>query len=98
VGQTKNPINQKKHGVSFQSKRVSTISRLVLMKPEYDLANMKSRPNPFAQQLKQQVTLPLRIDVINFFEKKAKEKGISYQELIDLYLQDCVTNDRELSF
>jgi hypothetical protein len=68
------------------------------MKSEYDLANMKSRPNPFAQQLKQQVTLPLRIDVINFFEKKAKEKGISYQELIDLYLQDCVTNDRELSF
>jgi hypothetical protein len=94
----KNLTNQKKHGVSFQSKRVSTISRLVLMKPEYDLANMKSRPNPFAQQLKQQVTLPLRIDVINFFEKKAKEKGISYQELIDLYLQDCVTNDRELSF
>ena len=68
------------------------------MKSEYDLATMKSRPNPFAQQLKQQVTLPLRIDVINFFEKKAKEKGISYQELIDLYLQDCVTNDRELSF
>ena len=68
------------------------------MKSEYDLANMKSHPNPFAQQLKQQVTLPLRIDVINFFEKKAKEKGISYQELIDLYLQDCVKNDRELSF
>jgi uncharacterized protein (DUF4415 family) len=59
---------------------------------------MKSRPNPFAQQLKRQVTLPLRIDVIDFFEKKAKEKGISYQELIDLYLQDCVTNDREISF
>ena len=68
------------------------------MKSEYDLANMKSRPNPFAQQLKRQVTLPLRIDVIGFFEKKAKEKGISYQELIDLYLQDCVTNDRELTF
>lgn len=68
------------------------------MKSEYDLANMKSRPNPFAQQLKRQVTLPLRIDVIDFFEKKAKEKGISYQELIDLYLQDCMTNDRELTF
>jgi uncharacterized protein (DUF4415 family) len=68
------------------------------MKSEYDLANIKSRPNPFAQQLKRQVTLPLRIDVIDFFEKKAKEKGISYQELIDLYLQDCVTNDQELSF
>lgn len=68
------------------------------MKLEYDLAKMKSRPNLFAEQLNQQVTLPLRIDVINFFEKKAKEKGISYQELIDLYLQDCVTNNRELSF
>ncbi|NCR43521.1 MAG: UPF0223 family protein [Microcystis aeruginosa G13-07] len=68
------------------------------MKSEYDLANIKSRPNPFAQQLKRQVTLPLRIDVIDFFEKKAKEKGISYQELIDLYLQYCVTNNRELSF
>ncbi|NCQ71526.1 MAG: antitoxin [Microcystis aeruginosa W13-15] len=68
------------------------------MKSEYDLANIKSRPNPFAQQLKLQVTLPLRIDVIYFFEKKAKEKGISYQELIDLYLQYCVTNNRELFF
>ena len=44
------------------------------MKSEYDLANMKSRPNPFAEQLNQQVTLPLRIDVINFFEKKSKRK------------------------
>ena len=44
------------------------------MKPEYDLANMKNRPNPFAQQLKQKITLPLRVDVINFFEKKAKKR------------------------
>ena len=69
-----------------------------MMKREYDLANMKSRPNPFSQQLKEQVTLPLGIEVIEYFEKKAKEKGISYQELIDLYLQDCMTNQRELSF
>ena len=68
------------------------------MKREYDLANMKSRPNPFSQKLKKQVTLLLRIEVIEYFENKAKEKGISYQELIDLYLQDCITNQRELSF
>ncbi|MCZ8046126.1 MAG: BrnA antitoxin family protein [Microcystis aeruginosa K13-05] len=68
------------------------------MKREYDLANMKSRPNPFSQKLKKQVTLLLRIEVIEYFENKAKEKGISYQELIDLYLQDCMTNQRELSF
>ncbi|MBD2498287.1 antitoxin [Nostoc sp. FACHB-280] len=68
------------------------------MKPEYDLANMKSRPNPYAKQLKQQVTLPLGIEVIEFFQKKAEEKGISYQELINLYLQDCVLSQRELYF
>ncbi len=69
-----------------------------MMKREYDLANMKSRSNPFSQKFKKQVTLLLRIEVIEYFENKAKEKGISYQELINLYLQDCMTNQRELSF
>ena len=32
------------------------------MKAEYDLANMKNRPNPDAKQLNQ-VTLPLGIEV-----------------------------------
>ncbi len=68
------------------------------MKAEYDLAKMKSRPNPFAKQLKQQVTLSLGIDIIEYFEVLAQEKGISYQELINLYLQDCVISKRELSF
>ncbi len=68
------------------------------MKKEYNLSQMKSRPNPFAKQLKQQVTLPLGIDVIEYFETMAQEKGISYQELINLYLQDCVVSKRKLSF
>ncbi|MDJ0581811.1 CopG family antitoxin [Crocosphaera sp.] len=66
------------------------------MKPEYDLTNMKRRPNPYAKQLKQQVTLSLGNDIIEYFDQKAQEKGISYQELIDIYLQDCVINKREL--
>lgn len=68
------------------------------MKPEYDLTKMKSRPNPYAKKLKQQVNLSLGIEVIEYFEKKAQEKGISYQQLINLYLQDCVSSKRELSF
>uniref|UniRef100_UPI003446E677 CopG family antitoxin n=1 Tax=Okeania sp. SIO2F4 TaxID=2607790 RepID=UPI003446E677 len=68
------------------------------MKPEYDLTKMKSRPNPYAKKLKQQVNLSLGIEVIEYFEKKAEEKGISYQQLINLYLQDCVNSKRELSF
>ncbi|NER97997.1 MAG: antitoxin [Symploca sp. SIO1B1] len=68
------------------------------MKQEYDLSTMNSRPNPFAKQLKQQVTLPLGIDIIEYFEAIAQEKGMSCQELIILYLQDCVVSKRKLSF
>lgn len=69
-----------------------------MMKSEYDLTAMKRRPNPYAKQLKQQITLSLSTDVIEYFDKKAQEKEISYQELIDLYLQDCVMNQRELPY
>ena len=67
------------------------------MEPEYDLSKMKRRPNPFAKQLKKQVTIALRVDVIEYFERMAQEEGISSQELINLYLQDCVTSQRKLS-
>jgi hypothetical protein len=68
------------------------------MKMAYDLSRLKRRPNPFAKQLKKQVTLSLRIEVIEYFEAMAQEQGISCQELIDLYLQDCMTSERKLSF
>ncbi|MCL1465720.1 antitoxin [Argonema galeatum] len=67
------------------------------MEPEYDLSKMKKRPNPFAKQLKKQVTISLGIDVIEYFENMAQESGISSQELINLYLQYCVVSQRKLS-
>ncbi|MEG3857628.1 antitoxin [Microcoleus sp. herbarium12] len=67
------------------------------MEPEYDLSKMKKRPNPFAKQLKKQITISLGIDVIEYFETMAEEKGISSQELINFYLQDCVVSKRKLS-
>ena len=67
------------------------------MEPEYDLSKMKKRPNPFAKQLKKQVTISLGVDAIAYFEMMAQEEGIPYQEIISLYLQDCVTSKRKLS-
>ena len=67
------------------------------MEPEYDLSKMKRRPNPFAKRLKKPVTIEMRIDVIEYFDMMAKEEGISSQDLINLYLQDCVTSQRKLS-
>lgn len=67
------------------------------MKKEYDLTKMKSRPNPYAKRLKKQVTLRIRPDVIDYFKDMAAEKGIPYQSLINLYLQDCMASNRKLS-
>lgn len=67
------------------------------MKKEYDLTKMKSRPNPYARRLKKQVTLRIRPDVIDYFKEMAEEKGIPYQSLINLYLQDCMASNRKLS-
>ncbi|MBX7256480.1 MAG: BrnA antitoxin family protein [Candidatus Hydrogenedentes bacterium] len=66
------------------------------MKAEYDLTKMKSRKNPYAQRLKKQITLRLDPDVIEYFKEKAEKKGIPYQTLINLYLQDCRATKRDL--
>jgi uncharacterized protein (DUF4415 family) len=66
------------------------------MKAEYDLSKMKSRRNPYARQLKKQVTLRIRPDVIDYFKAMAEETGVPYQSLINLYLQDCAKVHRKL--
>ena len=66
------------------------------MREEYDLSKMKSRPNPYAKQLNRQVTIDTEISVIEYFKEMAKKSGISYQNLINLYLKDCVNSNREL--
>ncbi|MHC5712021.1 MAG: hypothetical protein ACYTX0_07565 [Nostoc sp.] len=39
----------------------------------------------------------LEEDVVNYFKVVAEETGISYQSLINLYLQDCVKSQRKPS-
>jgi predicted DNA binding CopG/RHH family protein len=64
------------------------------MRKEYDFS--KSVKNPYAKFLKKQVTLRLGIDVIDYFKKLADETGIPYQNLINLYLQDCARSQKKL--
>jgi uncharacterized protein (DUF4415 family) len=68
------------------------------MKKEYDFASMKGRRNPYAAKLKQQITIRLGADVIAYFKELAAETGIPYQNLINLYLRDCVISKRRPSF
>ena len=66
------------------------------MRKEYDLSNMKSRKNPYVKQLKKQVTIRMGSDIIEYFKEMSKETGIPYQNLINLYLRDCVQSNRKL--
>ncbi|OGQ08355.1 MAG: antitoxin [Deltaproteobacteria bacterium RIFCSPLOWO2_12_FULL_40_28] len=63
------------------------------MKKEYDFS--KSKQNPYSRMLKQQITIRLEKETISYFKKLAQEKGISYQNLINMYLRDCVSSHRK---
>ncbi|NQZ11155.1 MAG: BrnA antitoxin family protein [Algicola sp.] len=66
------------------------------MKDEYDFSTMKSRNNPYASKLKKSVTMRLGEDVISYFKNMAEESGVPYQSLINLYLRDCMANQKKI--
>jgi uncharacterized protein (DUF4415 family) len=66
------------------------------MKAEYDPSKMKSRKNLYASELKKPVTMRLSEDVVEHFKQMAKESGVPYQSLINLYLRDCVAQNRKV--
>ena len=65
------------------------------MRKEYDFS--KSRKNPYASQLKKQITIRLDEDAIAYFKRISEEVGIPYQSLINLYLRDCAASRRKLN-
>jgi predicted DNA binding CopG/RHH family protein len=66
------------------------------MLEEYDIDKLNPRPNPYAKELKKQVTIKISPSVIDYFKEQANKLGIPYQTLINMYLSDCVNNKREL--
>jgi len=65
------------------------------MRKEYDFTG--ARKNPYASQLKKQITIRLDGDSIDYFKSISDEVGIPYQSLINLYLRDCATSHRKLN-
>ena len=66
------------------------------MRESYDFSN--GIKNPYAAQLKKQVTINLDAETVDYFKKQAEETGIPYQKLINFYLADCVKNKRHLAW
>lgn len=71
------------------------------MREEYDIKALNPRPNPYAKRLKQQAKHQITINIsdtnVDYFKKMSANLGIPYQTLIDLYLSDCVANNRQLN-
>lgn len=64
------------------------------MRKEYDFS--PARKNPYAAQLKKQITIRLDEDSITYFKAISEDVGIPYQSLINLYLRDCAASHRKL--
>jgi uncharacterized protein (DUF4415 family) len=66
------------------------------MRSEYDFS--KSRKNPYAKQLKRQITIRLDATAVDYFKQMAAELGMPYQNLINLFLRlflrDCAAHKR----
>ena len=65
------------------------------MKKRYDFS--KAKRNPYAKDLKQQITIRLDRGTIAHFKQLSSETGIPYQTLINLYLRDCAASGKRLS-
>ena len=64
------------------------------MRKEYDFSSAKK--NPYAAQLKKQITIRLDEESITYFKAISADVGIPYQSLINLYLRDCAASHRKL--
>ncbi len=64
------------------------------MRKEYDFS--AATKNPYAAQLKKQITIRLDEESVNYFKKISEEVGMPYQSLINLYLRDCAATQRKL--
>ena len=60
---------------------------------EYDFSN--AQKNPYANKVKQQITINLNQSTIQYFKDLADKTGLPYQTLINLYLTDCADKKRQ---
>ena len=66
------------------------------MREEYNLSKLNPRKNPYTNRLRQQVTINIDSDTVEYFKSESKKSGLPYQTLINLYLSDCVSKKRKL--
>ena len=64
------------------------------MRKEYNFST--SLKNPYLKKLKKQITIRIDDDTIKYFKKLAEEVGMPYQNLMNLYLNDCAEHNKKI--
>lgn len=67
------------------------------MLEEYDIEKLNPRLNPYAKELKKQITIRIPSNVIDYFKSESHETGVPYQTLINLYLINCVKEKKKFN-
>ncbi|HLB59396.1 MAG TPA: BrnA antitoxin family protein [Bdellovibrionota bacterium] len=65
------------------------------MKKEYNFS--QSKKNPYAKHFKKQISIRIDLETIDYFKNLAEETGITYQNLINLFLKDCAKFKKKLN-
>ena len=65
------------------------------MRKEYGSSTMEGQKNPYIKELKTRVTIRLDKETVQYFKMLAINTGMSYQNLINLYLRDSVETKKE---
>ncbi len=68
------------------------------MRTHYDFEKMEGKRNPYIKSLKQPITMRIDRDTVSYFKANAVKVGMPYQNLINLYLRDCVDHRRMVQF
>jgi predicted DNA binding CopG/RHH family protein len=66
-----------------------------IMRNDYDFS--KAKLNPYIKKLRKQISIRIDIDTIEYFKRQASDTGISYQNLINLYLASCVSHKKTIN-
>jgi uncharacterized protein (DUF4415 family) len=72
----------------------TALAKVEKMRKKYDFSRAKR--NPYSRLLKRQVTIRLDEETVEYFKALAKDAGVPYQTLINLYLRDCAASGRKL--
>ncbi len=57
----------------------------------------KAVKNPYVKALKKPITINLEESIVDYFKKESDAVGVPYQTLINMYLKDCMINERHLN-